>query len=105
MLPNQLLQLAASVWRGPALCSFAGIYVSQSAASYSAGASTWYVSYTLATVPGQARQEFSGTGACPFHALRQALRALRAVAPGYAFAAVWQVMKAEDDYAGLPAHA
>jgi hypothetical protein len=37
--------------------------------------------------------------------LRVAFRALRAVAPGYAFAAVWAVMQAESAYANVPAHA
>ena len=30
---------------------------------------------------------------------------MRAAHPGYAFAAVWEVMKAEDEFAGVPAHA
>ena len=107
MLPNQLLQLAAAAWKGPALCPFAGIWVSQSAATYDKGGSRWYVSLKLAQQPaeGQARPEFSGSHPCAFEALREAFRALRAVAPGYAFAAVWAVIKAEDEYAGIPAHA
>ncbi|GAA4361763.1 hypothetical protein GCM10023185_29010 [Hymenobacter saemangeumensis] len=107
MQPNQLLQLAAAAWKGPALCPFAGIWVSQSAATYDQGGSRWYVSIKLAQQPdqGQARPEFTGAHACPFQALREAFRALRAVAPAHAFAAVWEVMKAEDEFAGLVAHA
>ena len=107
MQPNQLLQLAAAAWKGPALCSFSGIWVSQSAATYDKGASRWYVCFKLAQRPaeGQAHPDFSGSHECPFQALREAFRALRAVAPAHAFAAVWEVMKAEDNYAGIPAHA
>ena len=106
MQPNQLLQLAAAAWKGPALCPFGGIWVSQSAATYSKGGSSWYISLKLAQRPeGQPSEGFTGTGKCPFHALREAFRAMRAVYPGYAFGAVWQVIKAEDEFAGVPAHA
>ena len=107
MQPNQLLQLAAAAWKGPALCPFAGIWVSQSAATYDSGGSSWYISFKLAQLPaeGQPRPSFTGSGKCPFHALREAFRSLRAVAPAHAFAAVWEVMKAEDEFAGVPAHA
>ncbi|RTQ45472.1 hypothetical protein EJV47_25395 [Hymenobacter gummosus] len=107
MLPTQLLQLAAAAWKGPALCPFSGIWVSQSAATYDQGGTRWYVMLKLAEQPaaGQARPDFVGAHACPFQALREAFRALRAVAPAHAFAAVWEVMKAEDEYAGAPAHA
>ncbi|WP_375416779.1 hypothetical protein [uncultured Hymenobacter sp.] len=106
MQPNQLLQLAAAAWKGPAFCSFAGIYVSQSAATYDKGGSSWYISLRLAQAPANGtQQEFKGSAPCPFHALREAFRALRAAYPGYAFGAVWAVMKAEDEFAGVPAHA
>ncbi|MGI4886452.1 MAG: hypothetical protein ACRYFR_15965 [Janthinobacterium lividum] len=106
MQPNQLLQLAAAAWHGPALCSFSGIYVSQSAATYGQGGTTWHVWLRLAAPPAEAAGlDFKGTAACPFQALREAFRSLRSVAPGYAFAAVWQVLKAEDEYVGAPAHA
>ena len=107
MQPNQLLQLAAAAWKGPAFCPFVGIFVSQSAATYGKGGSTWFITFNLAQVPaeGQPRPEFKGYAECPFEALRQAFRSLRAVAPGYAFAAVWEVMKAEDEYANVPAYA
>ena len=106
MQPNQLLQLAAAAWKGPALCSFSGIYVSQSAATYAQEGTTWHVWLRLAAQPaGASGQDFKGSAPCPFEALREAFRALRAVAPGYAFAAVWAVIKAEDSYAGLLAHA
>lgn len=48
---------------------------------------------------------FVGSSLCPFDALRHAFRALRIVAPAHAFAAVWEVMKAEDEYAGASIHA
>ena len=51
MQPNQLLQLAAAAWKGPALCSFSGIYISQSAATYGKGGTTWHVMLSLATRP------------------------------------------------------
>ncbi|TGE15982.1 hypothetical protein [Hymenobacter elongatus] len=106
MQPNQLLQLAAAAWKGPALCQFSGIYVAQSAATYGQGSSTWHVMLSLAERPAcQPSGGFAGSSPCPFEALRQAFRALRAVAPGYAFAAVWQVIQAEDEFAGVPAHA
>ena len=107
MLPTQLLQLAAAAWQGPAFCPFQGIYVSQSAASYDQGIGPrWYVSFSLAERPAyQPTGGFAGSGRCPFEALKAAFRALRAVAPAHAFAAVWEVMKAEDEYAGVPAHA
>ena len=54
---------------------------------------------------GQPRPDFKGTGKCPFHALREAFRSMRAMYPGYAFGAVWEVIKAEDDFAGVPAYA
>ncbi|MFD2785344.1 hypothetical protein [Hymenobacter rubripertinctus] len=105
MQPTQLLQLAAAAWQGPALCSFSGLYISQSAATYSAGGTRWHVAINLADRPAcQPAGGFAGSSLCPFDALRQAFRALRAVAPAYAFAAVWEVMKAEDEYAGVPAH-
>ncbi|WP_345238125.1 hypothetical protein [Hymenobacter saemangeumensis] len=83
MQPNQLLQLAFAAWKGPALCPFSGIWVSQSAATYDQGGSRWYVSIKLAQQPaeGQARPEFTGAHPCPFQALREAFRALRPVAP------------------------
>lgn len=102
------MQLAAAAWQGPALCSFSSIYVAQSAASYDQGGSSWYIALRLAAPagpPAAPAQDFKGSGSCPFQALREAFRALRAVAPGYAFAAVWAVMKAEDEYAGILAHA
>ena len=107
MQPNQLLQLAAAAWKGPALCPFAGIWVSQSAATYDEGATSWYISLKLAQQPaeGQSRPSFIGSSPCPFHALREAFRSLRAAHPGYAFAAVWEVMKAENEFVGVPAHA
>ncbi|MFD1469389.1 hypothetical protein ACFQ48_14250 [Hymenobacter caeli] len=105
MQPTQLLQLAAAAWQGPALCSFSGIYVSQSAATYDEGGSKWYIALRLAPQQGQPAQDFKGHSPCPFQALREAFRALRTVAPGYAFAAVWAVMQAEDAYAGVPARA
>jgi len=103
MQPNQLLQLAAAAWKGPALCSFNGIWISQSAATFDKGDTRWYVSFRLAE--GPSRPEFTGSHQCPFQALRLAFRALRAVAPGYAFAAVWAVMQAEDEFAGVSVHA
>ena len=107
MQPNQLLQLAAAAWKGPALCPFAGIWVSQSAATYDQGGTSWYICLKLAQQPaeGQPRPDFKGTCQCPFHALREAFRSMRAAHPGYAFGAVWEVMKAEDEFAGVPAHA
>ena len=107
MQPNQLLQLAAAAWKGPALCPFYGVYVAQSTATYDEGGTSWYVSLKLARLPtaGETRPNFTGTGKCPFHALREAFRAMRATYPGYAFGAVWQVIKAEDEFAGVPAHA
>ena len=51
MQPNQLLQLAAAAWKGPALCPFAGIWVSQSAATYGKGGTTWHVMLSLAARP------------------------------------------------------
>ena len=106
MQPNQLLQLAAAAWKGPAFCSFSGIYVSQSAATYGQGGTTWYVMLSLAQRPAcQPAGGFAGFSPCPFEALRLAFRALRAVAPGHAFGAVWEVMRAEDEFAGVPAHA
>lgn len=106
MQPNQLLQLAAAAWKGPTLCPYCGIYISQSASSHDRGAGSWYVSFRLAQPPagGQARPDYSGSHQCPFQALREAFRALRAVAPGYAFAAIWEVIKAEDEYVGVAAH-
>ena len=104
MLPTQLLQLAAAAWQGPALCSFSGIYVSQSAATYGQGGTTWYIMLSLAQRPAcQPAGGFVGSSPCPFEALRLAFRALRAAHPGHAFAAVWAVMKAEDEYAGVAA--
>ena len=108
MQPTQLLQLAAAAWQGPALCSFSGIYVSQSATTYGQQGSSWYVAFRLAAQPGQPAApapDFKGHSPCPFQALREAFRALRTVAPGYAFAAVWAVMQAEAAYAGIPARA
>lgn len=107
MQPNQLLQLAAAAWKGPALCSFNGIWISQSSATYDKGGCRWYISFKLAEGPaeGASRPDFTGTHACPFEALREAFRTLRAVAPGYAFAAVWAVMQAEAEYANAPAQA
>ena len=107
MQPIQLLQLAVAAWKGPALCPFAGIWVSQSAATYDQGDSSWYISFKLAQPPaeGQPRPDFKGTGKCPFHALREAFRSMRAAYPGHAFAAVWEVMKAEDEFAGVLARA
>ena len=107
MQPNQLLQLAAAAWKGPALCPFAGIWVSQSAASYDQGSTSWYVNLKLAEQPaeGPHRNGFTGTAPCPFEALRAAFRALRATAPGFAFAALCAVSAAESDYVGQPAHA
>ena len=106
MQPNQLLQLAAAAWKGPALCSFSGIYISQSAATYSKGGSSWHVMLSLEARPEcQPSGGFAGSSPCPFEALRRAFRAMRSAAPGYAFAAVWEVMKAEDEFAGVPAHA
>ena len=103
MQPNQLLQLAAAAWKGPAFCSFSGIYVSQSAATYGKGGTTWHVMLSLASRPeSQPAGGFAGSASCPFQALRLAFRALRAVAPGYAFVALWEVLKAEDEYAGYP---
>jgi hypothetical protein len=63
MQPNQLLQLAATAWKGPALCLFSGIWISQSAATYDRGGSRWYVSLKLAAQPaeGPARAEFTGS--------------------------------------------
>ncbi len=106
MQSNQLLQLAAAAWKGPSLCPYSGIWVSQSAATYDNGRSTWYVAFKLAQQPaeGQARPDFIGSHQCPFEALRAAFRKLRAVAPAYAFAAIHEVLKAEDKYVGLPAH-
>ena len=106
MQPTQLLQLAAAAWQGPAFCSFAGIYVSQSAATHDQG-SSWYVSFHLAALPGQPSApapDFKGHSPCPFQALREAFRALRAVAPGFAFAALCAVQRAESDYANAPVH-
>ena len=106
MQPNQLLQLAAAAWQGPAFCSFSGIYVSQSAATYDQG-SSWYIALRLATPVGQPAppvQDFKGHSPCPFQALREAFRALRAVAPGFAFAALCAVQRAESDYANAPLH-
>lgn len=106
MQPHQLLQLAAAAWKGPALCSFSGIYVSQSAATYGQGSTTWHVMLSLAQRPDcQPAGGFAGSSPCPFEALRRAFRALRAAHPGYAFAAVCEVIKAEDEYAGVLAHA
>ena len=106
MQPNQLLQLAAAAWKGPALCSFSGIYISQSAATYGKGTTTWHVMLSLATRPEcQPSGGFAGSSPCPFEALRLAFRAMRAAHPGFAFAAVWQVIKAEDEYAGVVARA
>ena len=106
MQPNQLLQLAAAAWKGPALCSFSGIYVSQSAATYGKDGTTWHVMLSLAARPEcQPSGGFAGLSPCPFEALRLAFRALRAAHPAYAFAAVWEVMKAEDEFAGVLAHA
>ena len=106
MQPNQLLQLAAAAWKGPALCSFSGIYVSQSAATYGKGGTTWHVMLSLAQRPVcQPSGGFAGLSPCPFEALRLAFRAVRAAHPGFAFAAVWQVINAEDDFAGVPARA
>ena len=106
MQPNQLFSIAAAAWRGPALCSFCGIWVSQSAASYDKGITSWYVSLKLAEQPaeGPHRNGFTGTAPCPFEALRAAFRALRATAPGFAFAALCAVSAAESDYVGQPAH-
>ncbi|UYZ64860.1 hypothetical protein [Hymenobacter weizhouensis] len=106
MLPTQLLQLAAAVWQGPAFCPFQGIYVSQSAATYDQGIGPrWYVSFSLAERPAsQPAGGFAGSGRNPFEALKSAFRALRAVAPAYAFVAVCEVVKAEDEYAGVSAH-
>ena len=106
MLPNQLLQLAAAAWKGPALCPFSGIWVSQSAATYDQGGTSWHVMLSLAARPEcQPAGGFAGFSPCPFEALRLAFRAMRAAHPGFAFGAVWEVMKAEDDFAGVPAHA
>ena len=106
MQPNQLLQLAAAAWKGPALCSFSGIYISQSAASYGKGRTSWHVMLSLAARPEcQPAGGFAGMSPCPFEALRLAFRALRAAHPAYAFAAVWEVMKAEDEFAGVLVHA
>jgi len=106
MQPTQLLQLAAAAWKGPALCPYCGIYISQSASSHDQGVPSWYVSLKLATQPAGSTEPavYKGFAPCPFDALREAFRALRAVAPGHAFAAVWEVIKAEDEYAGIPAH-
>ena len=106
MQPNQLFSIAAAAWRGPALCSFCGIWVSQSAASYDKGSTSWYVNLKLAEQPaeGPHRNGFTGTAPCPFEALRAAFRALRATAPGFAFAALCAVSAAESDYVGQPAH-
>ena len=107
MQPNQLFSIAAAAWRGPALCSFCGIWVSQSTASYDQGSTSWYVNLKLAEQPaeGPHRNGFTGTAPCPFEALRAAFRALRATAPGFAFAALCAVSAAESDYVGQPAHA
>lgn len=102
---NQLFQLATTAWRGPALCPFQGIYISQSTATYDQGTGPrWYVSFSLAERPAcQPAGGFAGSGRCPFEALKAAFRALRAVAPAYAFVAVCEVLKAEDEYAHVPA--
>ena len=107
MQPNQLLQLAAAAWQGPAFCSFSGIYVSQSATTYGQQGSSWYVAFRLAAQPGQPvapAPDFKGHSPCPFQALREAFRALRTVAPGFAFAALCVVQRAESDYANAPVH-
>ena len=106
MLPTQLLQLAAAAWQGPALCPFQGIYIAQSAATYTQGTGPrWYVSFSLAERPAcQPAGGFAGSGDCPFEALKAAFRALRSVAPAHAFAAVWEVIKAENEYAHVPTH-
>ncbi|WP_046245435.1 hypothetical protein [Hymenobacter terrenus] len=104
MQPNQLLQLAAAAWKGPALCSFSGIYISQSAATYGKGGTTWHVMLSLAARPAcQPAGGFAGSSPYPFEALRLAFRAMRVVHPGFAFVAVWEVLKAEDEFAGVPA--
>ena len=106
MQPHQLLQLAAAAWKGPALCPYCGIYISQSVSSHDQGAGSWYVSLRLArpAAEGPAQPDYKGFAPYPFQALREAFRALRAVAPGYAFVALWEVLKAEDEYAGVPSH-
>ena len=107
MQPNQLFSIAAAAWRGPALCSFCGIWVSQSISSSNQGGTDWYVSISLATgqpTEGPHRNGFTGFAPCPFEALRAAFRALRATAPGFAFAALCAVSAAESDYVGQPAH-
>ena len=107
MQPNQLFQLAAAAWQGPALCSFCGIWVSQSVASSNQGTPSWYVSLSLAEqqpATGPHANGFTGFDPCPFEALRGAFRALRAVSPAYAFVALCAVQAAESEYAGLPVH-
>ena len=107
MQPNQLFQLVTAAWRGPALCPVCGIWISQTASSIAYGGTAWYVNLKLATgqpTEGASKHGFTGSDPCPFGALRAAFRALRPVAPGYAFAALCAVSAAESDYVGQPVH-